>query len=58
MANLCKYNGISRCSEISWDQQRDCEYAEKSPRRHCCRHMRLDGTCDNEKIPAVDKEKA
>jgi len=57
MANLCKYNGLSRCNEISWDKQQTCEYAEKSPMRHCCRYMREDGTCRNVKIPAAEKEK-
>jgi len=56
MANLCRYNGLSRCGAETWEKQRDCPYAEKSDRRGCCRHMRTDGTCDNEKIPAKDKE--
>lgn len=57
MANLCKYDGVSRCRKNSWEQQQECEYAEKSKAKHCCMHMRPDGTCDNEKIPAAEKEK-
>ena len=55
-AALCKYNGLSRCKEISWDKQQICEYSEKSPKRHCCRYMRPDGTCRNVEIPASEKE--
>lgn len=56
MINMCKYDGLSCCKETSWDKQQVCEYAEKSLMRHCCRYMRLDGTCRNEKIPADEKE--
>ena len=56
-AALCKYNGLSRCKAVSWEEQQACEYAEKSPVRHCCAYMRPDGTCTNENIPADEKEK-
>ena len=56
MVNLCKYNGISSCIEMSWEKQQYCKHAEKSPKRHCCLYMRPDGTCDNPNIPNEEKE--
>jgi hypothetical protein len=48
---LCKYNGLSRCSEATWDSQQDCDFAEKSPSRNECLWMRpKDGTCSH---PAI-----
>lgn len=42
-----KVEGACICLKAfrGWDEQQDCEYAEKHNLRDCCKHYTYDGCC-------------
>ena len=50
MPVLAEYDGMTWCLSEDWDNQQDCDYAEKSKYRDKCANIREDGSCRHPEV--------